>query len=202
MSGERGPSDEHGMDGERVVLVDEAGEAVGTALKSQVHHADTPLHLAFSCHVVDERGRTLVTRRALDKPTFPGVWTNTVCGHPGPGEPLADAVVRRARTELGLAVPRPRLVLPRFRYRAQMGGVVEYELCPVFVALVPDGADLDLDPTEVADARWVPWSDLVEGRVELSPWAAEQVPLLAAVGPDPAAWPTGDPAQLPPAARI
>jgi isopentenyl-diphosphate delta-isomerase len=56
---------------ESVVLVDEAGYATGTAAKSAVHHARTPLHLAFSCYLFNETGQFLLTRRATSKLTWP-----------------------------------------------------------------------------------------------------------------------------------
>jgi len=117
---------------ELVVLVDDDGNPVGTAAKSAVHGAHTPRHLAFSCYGFDVQGRLLVTRRALDKVTFPGVRTNTCCGHPAPGEALEDAVRRRLGHELGLAVTDLRLLLPEFAYRATANGIEENELCPVF----------------------------------------------------------------------
>ena len=80
---------------DHVVLLDDEGRAIGTAPKSSVHGRDTALHLAFSCHVMNDDGQVLVTRRALNKTTWPGVWSNSFCGHPRPAEPVLSAVHRR-----------------------------------------------------------------------------------------------------------
>jgi isopentenyl-diphosphate delta-isomerase len=186
---------------ERVVLLDEDGGPAGEADKGAVHHAATPLHLAFSCYVLDLDGRLLVTRRALGKATFPGAWTNTCCGHPAPGEDVEDAVVRRVQQELGLSLGDLRLVLPRFRYRAVMdSGVVENEMCPVYVATSAD--DVRPDPDEVEEHRWEPWPEFREsvlaGR-DVSSWCREQVAALPA---DLLGAPARPRSELPPAARL
>lgn len=124
---------------DEVVLLDDDARPIGAAAKNSVHGADTPLHLAFSCHVLDTDGRVLVTRRSLQKTTWPGVWTNSFCGHPRPNEELTDAVRRHAASELGLRLHTLTLELPRFRYWARdANGVVENEVCPVFVARTDD----------------------------------------------------------------
>jgi isopentenyl-diphosphate delta-isomerase len=167
---------------EQVVLLSADGRPTGVADKATVHSRDTPLHLAFSCHVFDAAGRILVTRRALGKLTWPGVWTNSFCGHPAPGEQLEAAVARRAERELGLVLGGLRLVLPDFRYRAvDASGIVENEVCPVYTAAASTDAVL-ANASEVAEWRWAdplslrdavtaaPWA--------FSPWLALQLPQL------------------------
>jgi isopentenyl-diphosphate delta-isomerase len=191
---------------ELVVLLDDDGRVAGTADKAVVHGPDTPLHLAFSAYLFDDAGRLLVTRRSLGKRTFPGVWTNSVCGHPAPGEALPDAVRRRAVRELGVQVVSLRLVLPRFAYRAEMDGVVELEQCPVYAGRLAADGPPALAADEVDDAEWVDWADfsadVLAGARAVSTWCREQVPQLVALGPDPVRWPEADDRLLPPAARV
>lgn len=176
----------HVTDRDEVVLVDADGTVVGRAPRSTVHGPDTPLHRAFSLYLFDGAGQVLITRRALGKATWPGVWTNACCGHPRPGEELEDAVRRRLREELGLTVEDLQVVLPDFRYRAvDASGVVEHELCPVLVGRTTGRPHAD--PGEVCQHAWVSWSDLVTAvratPAVYSPWAALQVPLLDAERP-------------------
>jgi len=166
---------------EQVVLVDRAGAAIGTADKLTVHSADTPLHLAFSCHVYSPTGQVLVTRRALGKLTWPGVWTNSFCGHPAPGESLEDAIVRRAAYELGIDVTGIEVVLPDFRYRAvDASGIVENEVCPVYRALA--NGTVAPNPEEVAEFEWVDPTALHDAAVAapyaFSPWLGWQLEQL------------------------
>jgi isopentenyl-diphosphate delta-isomerase len=162
---------------ELVVLLTPDGVPCGTAPRRDVHQATTPYHLAFSCYVFGPDGRLLVTQRARAKRTWPGVWTNSCCGHPRPGEPSEDAVRRRLRDELGLDPVALELALPSFAYRASLDGVEEHELCPVWLARVD--AEPVPNPAEVAAYEWVSWPVFVaraeRADSDLSPWARLQV---------------------------
>ncbi len=158
---------------ELVCLLDDEGRRVGVAPKQTIHTTSTPLHLGFSCHVFDVQGRTLLTRRALSKATWAGVWTNSFCGHPAPDEPVHEAIVRRAEQELGIEISDPEPVLADFRYRAvDASGIVENEICPVYSVLYRgDPAQPPVpNPEEVCDWAWVDPADL-EHAVGLVPFA-------------------------------
>lgn len=145
---------------EQVVLLDEEGSAIGTISKERVHTANTPLHSAFSIFLFDGKGKMLVQQRALSKKTWPEIWSNACCGHPLPGEVPLAAANRRLTQELGLYDIELSLALPDFRYRAEFQGIVENEICPVFIGLcqqqpVPN-------PEEVAAVDWVEWKSFTD----------------------------------------
>lgn len=173
--------------GERVVLLDETATPIGSADKQTVHTDATPLHLAFSCYLMNDQGELLVTRRALSKRAWPGVWTNSFCGHPGPDEDHEAAVVRRAAQELGTEIRDIQLILADFRYRAlDASGVVENEVCPVYTATI--ASDLRPHASEVAEWTWMAVPDLAQAvrlaPFAFSPWMTLQLPLLQeAAGP-------------------
>ena len=152
-----------------VVLLADDARPMGTAPRADVHTDRTPLHLAFSCHVTDGTGRLLLTRRALSKRTWPGVWTNAFCGHPRPGEDPEQAVHRYAEHELGLRLDHLEPLLPDFRYRAvDASGIVEHEVCPVWLAQTTSAPSLNRD--EAVEARWVTPQEL-RTTAEVAPWA-------------------------------
>ena len=136
---------------ERVILVDPDDRQVGTAPKLAVHE-DGRLHRAFSVFVFDSAGNTLLQQRAAAKYHSGGLWSNTCCGHPRPGEATGAAAHRRLREEMGFDCPlRPLL---RFVYKRDLAnGLIEHELDQVFVGQF-DGTPVP-NPHEVDDWRWV-----------------------------------------------
>jgi isopentenyl-diphosphate Delta-isomerase len=152
---------------ELIILVDEDDNQIGTAPKLASHNLHTPLHRAFSCFLFDEAGRFLVTRRARTKKVFPGIWTNSCCGHPAPGEAMTAAIQRRLKFELGMQADQIESALPDFRYTARYQDVVENELCPVYLATT--NQQPAPNPQEVADWLWMPWAQWLD-ELKRRPW--------------------------------
>lgn len=136
---------------ERVVLVDEHDREIGTAEKLAAHQSGER-HRAFSVFVFDHDGRLLMQRRASGKYHSGGLWSNTCCGHPHPGEDVAAAARRRLLEEMGFDCPLDFALT--LTYRAPVSGtLVEHEYDHVYVGR------FDGTPTpraaEVAEWRWI-----------------------------------------------
>ena len=130
--------------------------AVGQGEKYTVH-AKGLLHRAFSVFLVDAEGLILLQQRAWAKYHSGGLWANSCCGHPRPGEPTRQAAERRVGEELG-ATTRLRFGF-RAHYLAKFGnGLSENEIVYVYFARAPDG--MDPNPDEVASLAWRSFADL------------------------------------------
>ena len=165
---------------ELVVLVDEQNNVLGTRDKADVHSAHTPLHRGFSLFLFNSKKELLLTRRAHTKKTFPGVWTNTVCGHPGPDEPAVDAVKRRLKEEMGIIGIDVKEVSP-YRYQfSDKNGIMENEICPIFVGF--GDVTPKINDREVAAWKWVPWKeylhDIFINPSSYSPWSIEEAKII------------------------
>ena len=142
-------------------LVDEHGVTIGTAEKLAAHQPPGQLHRAFSVFLFDERGRLLIQQRALGKYHSPGVWSNTCCGHPYPGEAPFAAAARRTHEELGVS---PSLLAEagtvRYNHPDPDSGLVEQEYNHLFVGLVQSPLRPEAD--EVGDTAFVTPAELAE----------------------------------------
>ncbi|MFD7367541.1 isopentenyl-diphosphate Delta-isomerase [Nocardiopsis alba] len=146
-------------------LVDESGRTTGTSEKLAAHRAPGVLHRAFSVFLLDDRGRLLLQRRSLSKYHSPGVWSNTCCGHPYPGEQPFAAAARRVGEELGLS---PSLMREAgtvsYHHPDPISGLVEREYNHLFVGLVD--REVNPDPEEIHETLLVDPEGLERARSE------------------------------------
>lgn len=115
---------------ESVILVNEQDQPTGTMEKMEAHRRGL-LHRAFSVFVFNDRDELLLQRRALSKYHSAGLWTNTCCSHPRPGEDTEAAAHRRLQEEMGFdCALRPKAT---FVYKTPFdNGLTEHEFDHVF----------------------------------------------------------------------
>ena len=149
---------------ELVVLVDERDQEVGVGEKLRVH-CEGRLHRAFSVFLFNAAGELLLQQRALGKYHSGGLWSNTCCSHPRPGELIAKAAASRLEEEMGISCPLWRAF--DFVYQARVGeGLCEFEFDHVFVGHY-DG-EVFPNAAEVMAYTWMPVADL-KADLRLSP---------------------------------
>jgi len=139
------------MQDDLLVLVDQLDREIGVGEKMAVHRSGQ-LHRAFSIFVTNSQGEILVQQRALNKYHSGGLWTNTCCSHPRPGEELMRAAHRRLQEEMGFDCELQELF--SFIYHAKLeGGLIEHEYDHVLLGKF-DGTPI-VNPLEVENWRWI-----------------------------------------------
>lgn len=149
---------------EQVILVDENDNVIGFQEKFKTH-LEGDLHRAFSVFIFDFAGNILLQKRASSKYHSGGLWSNTCCGHPRPGEATLDAAHRRLAEEMGFDCELKEVL--RLKYKVELdNNLLEHEFDHVFVGNF-QGQPLPA-PGEVEDWRWVP-IELLKNDTDRSP---------------------------------
>ncbi|HEX5169804.1 MAG TPA: isopentenyl-diphosphate Delta-isomerase [Cyclobacteriaceae bacterium] len=143
---------------EKVILVDIEDKEIGAMEKMEAHKRGL-LHRAFSVLLFNSKGELLIQKRAASKYHSAGLWTNTCCSHPLPGEKIEDATQRKLKQEMGIDI-QPEFAY-KFIYRAAFeNGLVEYEFDHVFTGTF-DGQPV-INRDEVGDWKFISMNDLLE----------------------------------------
>lgn len=132
---------------EEVILVNEQDQQTGTMEKIEAHRKAL-LHRAFSVFIFNHKGEMLLQQRAKLKYHSPGLWTNSCCSHPRPGETVDAAARRRLKEEMGFETPLSKIF--DFIYKADFeNGLTEFEFDHVYTGTYDGG--LNPDQQEVLD---------------------------------------------------
>ena len=144
------------MKSEHLILVDEYDQELGVEEKLKTHQ-EGKLHRAFSIFVFDDDGRLLLQKRARTKYHSAGLWSNTCCGHPRPGEPTLAAAHRRLGEEMNFSCELRKFF--DFQYHAELeNNLIENEYDHVFIGKF-SGAPIP-EKEEVEDWKWIEMIDL------------------------------------------
>jgi isopentenyl-diphosphate delta-isomerase type 1 len=161
-------------------LVDENGNPIGQAPRSECHGNPRLIHSVVHLHVLDSWRRIFLQRRALTKDTNPGRWDTSVGGHVTAGERIEEALLREAREELGIDASGARR-LYEFLYHSG-SFETEYAFC---FSLEYDG-EISVDFSEIQEGRFFHIDEIrrMLGTGLLTPMFEHEFPLLcAALGP-------------------
>lgn len=141
---------------EEVILIDDQDVEIGRMEKLAAHRSAV-LHRAISVFILNSKGEWLLQQRTFGKYHSKGLWSNTSCSHPAPGETTEAAAVRRLMEEMGLATKLTWLF--KFTYKAHLENeLTEYETDHIFVGITD--ALPQPDPEEVMAYRYVDFDTL------------------------------------------
>ncbi len=147
-----------------VILVDTNDKPIGTMEKMEAHEKAL-LHRAISVFIFNDEGKWLLQQRTYDKYHSKGLWTNTSCSHPFPGEVSLSAANRRLNEEMGMSADLKEVF--SFTYKQELeNGLTEHEFDHVFI-----GFSNELpkpNPDEVMSYKYISTIDLIKD-VELNP---------------------------------
>jgi len=141
-----------------VILVDDNDLAIGEMPKMEAHEKAC-LHRAFSVFIFNSKGELLLQRRAESKYHSGGLWTNTCCSHPFPGQDTAEAARSRLMMEMGMDTPLEYILT--FTYKSPFeNGLTEHEIDHIYIGCTDEKPVIN--PEEVSEYKYISLKDLQE----------------------------------------
>ncbi len=157
-----------------VTLVDPQGTILEECPILEAHASPGKLHRAFSAYVFSQDGKEVLLQRRHDGKLFGGMWANTCCSHPFPGESAVDAGQRRVREELGLNVGLTEHGWFIYQADDARGIGSEHEQDILLKGSIDRKTPVNADPSEVAEWKWITITDLQKDMQEhpknYAPW--------------------------------
>ena len=132
---------------DKVILVEINDKIIGEIAKIEAHEKAL-LHRAVSVIIFNSKGQMLLQKRALNKYHSAGLWSNTACTHPFPGEDNKTAAQRRLKEEMGIHAEVFKIF--DFIYHEKLdNGLTEHEFDHVYIGISDEPPQPD--PNEVSD---------------------------------------------------
>ncbi len=139
-----------------IILVDQNDNELGFAPKMEAHFRGL-MHRAISVFIFNSKKEWLIQQRALSKYHTPGLWSNTCCSHPMPGESNIEAANRRLKEEMGLSTNISEIFTFTYYHQFQ-NGLIENEFDHIFIGFTDELPIINLD--EVADYKYIDFVSL------------------------------------------
>lgn len=92
---------------EYLEIVNENGETIGHAQRSEIHGNPSLIHKVVHVLVFNKTGEILLQKRSQNKDVAPGKWDTSVGGHVEAGEDLLRSCKREMQEELGITESEP-----------------------------------------------------------------------------------------------
>jgi len=180
---------------EECIVVDNDDKPIRPGSKKECHLMTNInqglLHRAFSIFLFNSEGKLLLQQRAMEKITFPGYWTNTVCSHPLWMESelieenaygVRHAAQRKLLHELG--VPHEQVPLDDFTFMTKIHYLSESKEDPTWgeheidhILVIQKDVTVTPEPNEAMDYKYVDKEELAqmfkdadEGKIKVTPW--------------------------------
>ncbi|MDR3651559.1 MAG: NUDIX domain-containing protein [Paludibacter sp.] len=134
-------------------VVNDQGDIIGKATRSECHSGSFLLHPVVHLHVFNKSGELFLQKRALDKDIQPGKWDTSVGGHVDFDEQIEHALIREVNEELGIVD-----FVPKFIKRYKFVSDKEAELVHSYYTIY-DGP-IQIDPIEISEGKFWKINDI------------------------------------------